>query len=157
MCGGKLSLAAVPAAVVALAGCGSSGGTQGLDLTRVPLVDGSRVIAQARECDRGANAFCSLEAVVVDPRFHSSGDMVTSERALLRKQGWSLVNADTGLQSAAESPGHKLRVTYATAYGDLQGIDLVWIHRANAITQSLSRQVFDGSSAMSIMLEDGPS
>jgi hypothetical protein len=157
MRGRKLSLAAVPAAVAAIAGCGSGGGTPSLDLGRLPLVDGSRVVAQARECDRGASAFCALEAVVVDPRYHSSGDMVTSERALLRKQGWSLVNADTGLQSAAESPGHKLRVTYATAYGDLQGVDLVWIHRANPITQALSRQVFDGKSAMSIMLEDGPS
>ena len=44
--------------------------------------------------------------------------------------GWTGANADTGQQRAADSPGHKLRLTYAPAAGDLQGIDLGWIKRS---------------------------
>jgi hypothetical protein len=145
------------AAVAALAGCGEAGGTHGLGIAAVPLVQGSTVVAQAHQCDRGADAFCALEAVIVNSQYHSSGDLVTSERQLLRQRGWSQVSPDTGLQSAAESPGHRLRLTYATALGDLQGIDLVWIHRARVIELTLSRELFARASAMSVMLEHGSS
>ena len=48
-------------------------------------------------------------------------------------------------------------MTYATAYGDLKGIDLGWIKRSRTITLALSRALFDRASAMSVMLEVGSS
>ncbi len=153
----RLSLIAAPALIMALGGCAAGGGGQHLQLSSLPLVRGSHVVLQTSDCDPGANAYCAIDAVIVNHSYASSGDMVTSERSLLRSLGWSLVNADTGLQSAAESPGHRLRVTYATALGDLQGIDFVWIHRPHAIELALSRALFAGSPTMSIMLEAGPS
>jgi len=87
MAGRRLRLALLPAAIAALVGCGSQGGaTQMLDLASVPLVAGAKVVAQSRECDRGANAYCALELVVVDPRFRSSHDLVKDEQLLLRSR-----------------------------------------------------------------------
>ena len=144
--------------VAVLAGCGSHGGSRlTLEVESVPLVDGAKVIAQSRQCDRGANASCALEMVVAAPRFRSSDDLLKSERRLLATRRWSLVGGYTGEETAAESPGHKLRLTYATAYGDLKGIDLVWIQRSRKIALALSRVMFDRGPAMSLMLESGPS
>jgi hypothetical protein len=158
MVGRRLSLALLPAAVAALAGCGGQGAaSQTLDLGSVPLVDGTTVVAQSRQCDRGANAYCALEVVVVNPHFQSSDDFVKDEQLLLRTHRWSIVGGYTGDETAAESPGHKLRLTYATASGDLKGIDLVWIQRSPEIALALSRVMFDRDSAMSLMLESGPS
>jgi hypothetical protein len=153
-----LALAVAPAIVlaVALAGCGQASGQRTPDLGQLPLVKGTHVVAQVRECDPGANDFCAVEAVVVGPRYRSSTALMKSERLHLTSLGWSTVGGDTGQQTAAESPGHKLRLTYATAYGDLEGIDLGWIKRPPAIQLALSRALFDRSSAMSIMLEQGP-
>ena len=53
------------------------------------------------------------------------------------------------------SPGDKLRVTYATAYGDLKDIELGWISRAKPISLALSHAIFDRAAAMSVMLEIG--
>jgi hypothetical protein len=119
------------------------------------MVAGASVVAEVKQCDRGANSFCALELVVVDTRYKTSRDLVRSEHRLLKRSGWSSANADTGEQRAADSPGHKLRVTYATAYGDLKGIDLGWIQRPRKITLALSHALFDRSAAMSIMLEIG--
>ena len=158
MVGRISSLALLAAAVAALAGCGSQGGaTHTLDLGNVPLVDGAKVVAQSRLCDPGANAYCALEVVVVDPRFRSSDDLVKGEQRLLKTHRWAIVGGYTGEETGAESPGHKLRLTYATAAGDLQGIDLVWIQRPPKIALALSRTMFDRDSAMSLMLESGPS
>ena len=158
MAGRRLRLALLPAAIAALVGCGSQGGaTQMLDLASVPLVAGAKVVAQSRECDRGANAYCALELVVVDPRFRSSHDLVKDEQLLLRTHRWSIANGYTSEETAADSPGHKLRLTYATACGDLEGIDLVWIQRSPEIAFALSRVMFDRDSAMSLMLQSGPS
>jgi hypothetical protein len=145
----------VPALVVALAGCGQSGGPQMPDLTRLPLLSGARIVARVTRCDKGANAFCALELVVADPQLKSSDSMLLRERDRLRALGWSAAYADTGEQKAADSPGHKLRVTYATAYGDLKGIDLGWIHRSQKITLALSQALFSHSPTLSMMLELG--
>jgi hypothetical protein len=75
----------------------------------------------------------------------------------LLKSGWTGADADSGEQRAADSPGHKLRVTYATAYGDLKGIDLGWIKRSRKLTLALSRAIFDHAAAMSMLLEVGAS
>jgi hypothetical protein len=152
--GPRLALGAL---VLALAGCGGQGGSQtSLNLQQLPLVSGASVVAHARQCDRGANAFCALEAVVVAPRFRSSGALVASERRQLRKLGWSSMAGDDGDERAADSPGHKLRITYATAANDLLGIDEQWIKRPNNITFSLSQAMFKRTPAMSVMLEVGP-
>jgi hypothetical protein len=152
---GPISLALV--IPLALAACGQSGSSRVPDLAKLPLVPGANVVVQARQCDRGANAFCSFQLVVVDPRYPTSTALVSSERTHLRQLGWSDMNADTGEQHAAESPGHKLRVTYATAFGDLKGIDLGWIMRPRPIALALSHAMFARTSAMSVMLEVGSS
>lgn len=126
-----------------------------MTIDRLPLVDGARVVAQATQCDRGANAFCTVQAVVVGQRFPSSGALVASERRRLVKLGWSSMAGDDGNERAAESPGHKLRVTYATAAGDLIGVDEGWIKRPRSITMALDRAYIKGTPTMSVMLEAG--
>ena len=118
-------------------------------------MEGATVVSEQRQCDRGANAYCAVEAVVVDRRFGSSGALLTAERHRLHAVGWSSTAGDNGKERAAESPGHKLRVTYATAEGDLLGSDEGWIKRPRPIVLSLSRVMFDGTPAMSVMLEAG--
>lgn len=100
--------------------------------------------------------FCAIEAVIVDRGASSSGDLVTREYNHLHALGWTGAAGDNGAERAANSPGHKLRVTYSTAQGDLTGIDLGWIMRPWPITWSLSRMMFKRIPAMSVMLETGP-
>jgi hypothetical protein len=162
MIAGRLSRALVAllglaALAAVLAGCGSSGGQHQPKLTQLPLVDGANVVAQVRSCDRGKNAYCAIELVVVDRRYKNSTDLVKQEHAQLRKQGWTGGQGDFSQQKAADSPGHKLRVTYATAAGDLRGVDLGSIQRPREITLALSRTMFDQAPAMSVMLEVGAS
>ncbi len=149
-----LSLAALGAG---LAGCGQAGRRAPLDASALPLVPGARVVAQARQCDRGANAYCALELVAVNPRYRSSGDFVVAERRHLHALGWALVGAQGSGERAAESPGHKLRVTYSTAISDLQQVELGLIKRARTIELALSQTLFERTPAISLMLEDGPS
>jgi hypothetical protein len=150
-----LALVTVLALATALAACGA-GGPQKPSIGAFPLIDGARVTAQAQVCDRGANAFCAIHLVVVDPRFKSSNELLAAERLNLRRHGWTAASGETSDQRAADSPGHKLRATYATAYGDLKGIDRDWIKRPRSIELALSRTMFDRSSAISVMLEVGP-
>ena len=105
----------------------------------------------------GANAFCAWELLVVGPRYRSSDQLVKDEHALLLKSGWSGGDADTGDQHAADSPGHKLRVTYATPSGDLRDIVLGSIKRSRQLTLALSHVMFVRSAAMSMLLEVGAS
>lgn len=140
-----------------VAGCGSSAAARKPDLAQLPLIGGANVIAQVHSCDRGANAFCAIELVIVDRDYKTSMDLVKEEHAQLLKHGWTGGQGDTGEQKAADSPGHKLRVTYATAAGDLRGIDLGTIQRPRGITLALSRAMFDQAPAMSVMLEVGAS
>jgi hypothetical protein len=153
----RLRLVAAPiAAIVALAGCG--GDSKNVpEVSKLPLVSGAQVVTQARQCDKGANAFCAIELVVVDRRYKDSLALLLGERDLLRSNGWTGANPDTGEQAADDSPGHKLRVTYATAAGDLKGIDLNWIKRARPVTLALSHAMFAQSPTLSMMLEIGAS
>ena len=142
---------------LALGGCGSSGPSAGsVSLASLPLVDGATVLTETRRCDRGPNSYCAIEAVIIDRYASSSGALVTSEYDHLRSLGWTGAAGDNGDERAANSPGHKLRVTYSTAQGDLTGIDLGWIKRPWGITWSLSRTMFERVPAMSIMFESGP-
>jgi hypothetical protein len=157
MTAGRLRLALPALALSLLAGCGQSTGKRAPSLSELPLVRGADIVAQVRQCDRGANAFCAWQLVVVDHRYRTSGALVRAEHRLIHKLGWRGADADTGEENSSDSPGHKLRVTYATADGDLLGIDLGWIRRPRKITLALSRVMFDRSSAMSVMLELGTS
>jgi hypothetical protein len=139
-----------------LAGCGGSG-VKVPDLSRLPLVSGARIVQQVRQCDRGTNSFCALELVVVDPGYHTSLDLLNGEHQRLMSLGWTGANAEIGEERAADSPGHKLRVTFATDNGDLKGIDLGWIHRSRKTAVALSHALFNHSAALSVMLEYGPS
>jgi hypothetical protein len=156
MTAGRLGLALV-ALGATLAGCGSSSGSHRASLAQLPLVSGANVVAQVRSCDRGSNAFCAIELVITDHRYKTSTDLVEDEHAQLRKHGWTGGQGDTGQQKAADSPGHKLRVTYATPSGDLLGIELGSIQRPRKITLALSRAMFDQAPTMSVMLEVGSS
>ena len=153
----RLAALATVALAVALAGCGASSGTRIPELRRLPLVEGAGVVAQSRVCDRGASAYCAIELVVVDSRYATSTALVSAERAQLRRHGWTGASGDTGDERAADSPGGKLRVTYATAYGELKGIDFLWIKRSRATARALSHAMFARAPAMSILLEPGAS
>jgi hypothetical protein len=147
---------ATGALLAGLAGCGQKATTPSPTLSQLPLVSSANIVTQVRECDKGANAFCAIELVVVDPHSRSSVELVKSERRRLKESGWSGVAPDDGQQRAAESPGQKLRITYATAASDLLGIDLEWIKRPRPITMALANALFQRSAAMSILLEAGP-
>lgn len=142
--------------LVALAGCGSATPTSSFDLGQLPLVPGSTVIRQSKQCDRGTNPYCAVEAVLVNHRFQSSGAFVASEDRLLHRLGWKHSAGDDGDEVAANSPHQKLRLTFATGVDDLIGIDEHWIKRSWPIEWTLDQTMFDRTPAMSIILEAGP-
>jgi hypothetical protein len=152
---------AVGAALVALGcavgACGQSTAARVPNVAQLPLVDGASIVSQVRECDTGADGFCALTFVIVDRRYSGPEALLASEHRELRRHGWSGGQGDIGSEHAADSPGHKLRVTYANPYSDLMGIDLGWIHRPPQIASALARAMFDQSAAMSMMLEVGAS
>lgn len=148
----QLASAAALAGVVV--GCGASG-PRTPALAGLPLAARSRVAVSVRQCNQGASAFCALQLVVVGAGYRTSLNLLGAERALLRRRGWSQANAPVGLERAADSPGDRLRVTYATATGDLQGVDLGWIKRRRSVTLALSRALISHTSAISMMLEVG--
>jgi hypothetical protein len=139
-----------------LAGCGTGTAAQRTPtVSSLPLVPGSRVVKQVRTCDQGSNAFCAIDLVVTNGSYLSSDILLKDEGKLLSKHGWSLSHGDTGAQSAANSPGHKLRLTFSTAAGDLQEVDLGAINRPWPIVYALSSSMFDRAAAMSMRLEVG--
>jgi hypothetical protein len=154
----RLSAGALGLLVVAaiVAGCGGDAPRRP-NLSAVPLVPGGRVVVRANACDAGANAYCALDVVFVNPNFKSAQALVTNERRWLKRSGWIRVSAQTGDELAADSPTDRLRVTYATAALDLKDIDLGWIKRPRAISLALSDAIYDGAAAMSINVVAGPS
>jgi len=157
-CGSLLLARARPGIVVAvvlaagaLAGCGASG-QRVPAVSGLPIPIGSRVAVRRTTCDRGQSAFCSVELVVVDPRYRSSHDLLRAERELLRRRHWAKADAPEGLELSADSPGDHLRVIYATAGDDIQGIDRGWITRVRPVTLALARAMFANSSALSMQL-----
>jgi hypothetical protein len=144
---------AVVLAAPTLAGCGQG---EHLDNPKVPLLRGAQVVQQIRRCDEGSHAFCALDMVVANPRFRSAGEFLVRERRYLKQLGWSLQQGEIGQERSAVSPGHKFRIVYATAAGDLLALDLGWIQRPKPIAQTLSRTLFNGQSAISLMVEAGP-
>jgi hypothetical protein len=150
------AVAAIGSSALALlvAGCGGTG-VRTPDLARLPLVPGTRAMEKVRQCDKGSQAYCAIEMVVVAPKLHTSWQLVNAETRLLSRHRWTAEDAINGDERAAQSPGDKLRVTYATAYADLQGIDLGWIQRDHRITEALSDALFHRGATMSVMLEVG--
>jgi hypothetical protein len=147
----------VLALVLILAGCGASHAKRTPVASDIPLVPGAKIAVQSRACDHGSHAFCAVDLVVVAHNYVSSDVLALDESHVLTKKGWSLAHGDTGLQSAANSPGHKLRLTFATASGDLRQIDLGTINRPWPIIYGLSSTMFERTAAMSMMLEIGAS
>jgi len=153
----RLGAVALVVPVVALVGCGHSANHTTLSLQELPLVPGAKVARVIKQCDRGANAFCALELVIVNPHYRSSDGLEKAEHRWVRAAGWRGVGGDTIYENAAESPGHKLRVTYATAFDDLRAVVLGSIHRPQAIAVALSHTMFAHMPAMSVLLETGDS
>jgi hypothetical protein len=137
----------------ALAGCGHASRTP--SAAHLPLLPGSSVIVKVRECNRGANPYCSLQMVVQNPTYPKPRRLLFDERDYLYHHGWRAASPDTGVELAAESPGNKWRVTYATALQDLKGVDLGWIARPPAVAHALDRAVFDRVATISVLLEVG--
>jgi hypothetical protein len=128
-------------AVVLLAACGR-GSHRTPSLAGLPLVGGAHVVTRVRACDPGANAYCAEDLVVASTAFASSQQFLQSERDELHKLGWTGAYAPNGDEHAADSPGGKLHLVYATAQGDLTGIDFRWIQRPVAVAHALSRALF---------------
>jgi hypothetical protein len=153
----RVSAAALVGPLAALAGCGHSTNHTKLSLQQLPLVPGAKVATVIKQCDRGANAFCALELVIVNQKYRSSDELEKAEHRWVRAAGWRGVGGDTIYENAAESPGHKLRVTYATAADDLRAVDLGYIHRPSTLAVAMSRTMFSHVPAMSVLLESGDS
>ncbi|MGN6168073.1 MAG: hypothetical protein ACTHQQ_07850 [Solirubrobacteraceae bacterium] len=145
--------AIVVGSVVVLSGCGGS--DRNPQLAALPLVRGAHVASKVRVCDRGSNHYCALELVLTAPDYASPRDFVLAESKLLRAHGWSGASAQTGDELADESPGNKLRLTYATAYGDLHDIEFGWVQRTRRTEKALSSQMFAGAVAISAQLQVG--
>ncbi len=139
-----------------VAGCGSGTASSPLRREDIPLVPGVHLVEQARQCDRGANAFCALELVVADPGFRSSGDLVTREGQVLHRFGWTKVPGDSGTESGANSPSQKLHLSYGTALADLIGSGAGWFKRSHAIALALSRELVAKVPAVALTLQTGP-
>ena len=139
------------------AGCGQGSPAGRPAATEVPLVAGARVVSQARRCDRGAHPYCALQLVVAGPGHGTAQALLAAESSHLTRAGWGTEQGDTDFERAAESPGHALRLTYATATQDLRSIDLGTITRAAPIARALSAQMFARAPALSLMLQTGSS
>lgn len=113
------------------------------------------MVSAQRVCDRGTNAYCALELVVVGHGYRSSQEMQRAERLLLKSHGWKRVNAPVGQELAADSPGGRLRVTYATDSQELEAIDLGWVKRPRALSLTLSRELFGHASALAMLVQFG--
>jgi hypothetical protein len=149
-------LAAAAAAGVAGCGQGSAPGTP--SASGLPLAAGSRVVARSRRCDGGAHPFCGLALVLVAPagRYASSAALMRAETERLHRAGWSTeTKGDTIHEAAAQSPGHRQRLTYAQGNEDLLSIEQARIERAASISRVLSREMFARAPVLSLMLQAG--
>jgi hypothetical protein len=157
LAGAAAVVAAVLAVAVVIATTGRGGTPRAIGLRNIPLPAGTRVATNVRSCDRGINPYCSLQVVLVGDRYPSSTALRAAYGQQLAKLGWTVAKGPDGNETAADSPGHELRLTYATAYEDLLGVDSKWIQRTAGISHSLSTAMFDRAPALSIMLVRGSS
>jgi len=142
-------------AAAALTGCGG-GGDRSPALSGLPLAPHTQVSVQTRSCNRGSNAFCALDFLLVGQGYRSGRDLLRAETRLLRHHHWVKVNAPVGQELAADSPGQKLHVTYATASQELQAVALGWVKRPRRVTVALSHAMFAEQSVLAVDLQLGP-
>lgn len=149
----RLALSLAVAGIV-LAACGS-GGRRSPDPGRLPLVSGARIVVSEKRCNPGANAACAVDLVVADGRFSTSQQLLHAERVMLHVRGWTSAYAPNGDEHAVDSPGGGLHLVYATADGDLLGLDQGWIERPRRVAVALSRSIFTHTPTLSMQLELG--
>lgn len=140
-----------------LAGCGAGENNRSIGTRDVPLPTGAQIATRVHVCDRGANAYCAEQLVIVGPRYATSADLLNAENRRLHKLGWSDHRGQTGKQLAAQPPGNEVRLYFNTAYNDLLALDMGWIKRTKTIGRALSSAIFDRASAISVMVERGTS
>ena len=157
LAGAGVVVAVIVAVALVIVATGRGGTPRDIGLRNIPMVPGARVLTKVRSCDPGVHPYCSLQVVIVDDRYQTSQALRETYRASLRKLGWTTTKGPDGNETAADSPGHELRLTFATAYEDLLGVDSKWIQRTAAISHSLSSAMFDRAPALSIMLLRGSS
>ncbi len=139
LAGAGVIVAAIVAVAVVIVATGRGGTPRAIGLKNIPLVAGTRVLTQVRSCDRGANPYCALQVVIVGDRYpHLAGAAHRLRRRSCSSWAGPPPRAPTATETAADSPGHELRLTFATAYEDLLAIDLGWIQRTAPISHSLS-------------------
>jgi hypothetical protein len=151
------ALLAVIVGILTVAGCGQSARHRRLAVIGAPLVHGARVVAQARSCDRGAQAYCSLQLVVVGSRFRSSTELLVAEEGRLKALGWTSTVGDTPKERSADSPGHRLRLSLAIAPDDLLSWDQGQVKRRPPIAHALAHAMFERAPTLSLMLQTGSS
>ncbi len=137
-------------------GCGAST-PRTPNLSQLPVVAGAHISFKVRVCDRGANAFCAWELLLVAPHMRDPDELMRAEHRYLLARGWSGGEGDIGPEHAADSPGHRLRVTYATPIYELGGSDQDFIHRSRRLQLALSQAIFARTPALAMLLEAGSS
>jgi hypothetical protein len=157
LAGVGLALAVVVVVVAVLVATGRGGTPRAIGLRNIPLPAGTRVVTNVRSCDRGVHPYCTVQVVIVGDRYPSSAALRATYAKQLAKLGWTSAKGPDGNETAADSPGHELRLTFATALEDLLGVDSNWIQRTAAISHSLSSTMFERAPALSIMLQRGSS
>jgi hypothetical protein len=157
LAGAAVAVVAGLAVLVVIVTTGRGGTPRAIGLRNIPLPAGTRVVSHVRSCDRGINPYCALQVVIVGDHYPTSTALRAAYGQQLAKQGWTVAKGPDGNETAADSPGHELRLTYATAYEDLLGVDSKWIQRTAAVSHSLSTAMFDRAPALSLMLVRGSS
>ena len=157
LAGTGVVIAVVVAVAVVIVATGRGGTPRDIGLRNIPMVPGTRVLAKVRSCDPGVHPYCSVQVVIVGDRYQTSRALRKTYGANLLKLGWTTTKGPDGNETAADSPGHELRLTFATAYEDLLGVDSNWIQRTAAISHSLSAAMFDRAPTLSLMLLKGSS
>jgi hypothetical protein len=154
---GPAVAAALAAVGLVVSGCGAGSGPRSPAVAAVPLVPGTRIVLSVRRCNQGAHPFCARELILAAAASHyeDSGVLKVAERRALSRAGWRRSEGDTYDESAAESPGNRLRVTYATAEQDLLSIDERRIARTPAITRQLAEVLFAREPALSLLVQAG--
>ena len=157
LAGAGVFVAAMVVVGVLVATTGRGGTPRAIGLKDIPMVPGTRVTSTVRSCDRGVHAYCSLQVVIAGERYRTSRALRNAYGANLLKLGWTTTKGPDGNETAADSPGHEVRLTFATAYEDLLGVDSNWIQRTPAISHSLSAAMFQRTPTLSVLLLRGSS
>ena len=155
--GAGVLVAALVIAAVVIVASGRGGTPRDIGLRNIPMVPGAHVLTMVRSCDPGVHPYCALQVVIVGDRYRTSQALRKTYGARLHTLGWSTTKGPDGNETAADSPGHELRLTFATPYEDLLGIDSNWIQRTKTVSHALSAAMFARAPTLSLMLLRGSS